>query len=344
MTEPEITTDHVPQPTASLPPPPPPPAATSAPPKRRRGMVVGGIALVMAIVAGALVFVFTRGGSNAEAVPLGLSFTPGQTQTYVIDMTMDGDVEAPLLGSESITMDVSETVTWTVKDVDAEGIATIEVAVTDMSGSVNGIAIPDAGTEVPSIEIRIAPDGRILTAGGMSLGALDQTQGFGFPGMGQMTPLLPDGAVAPGDTWTKEFSQENPFGDGTIDFTATSTYEGTEDLNGTEAAVVTTSYTVPLDFTIDFADVLASMSGASGSTGLSGATGIGDLMDLSITYGGEGAFEMKAWVDTEARQMLKMESTGTFDMTMAFTGVTDVPGLDGDITFTGNFTESIEQR
>ena len=354
MSELETPNEQTGMPAAPLPPPPPqdvtPQMPTSeplptavapepTPPKRGRGMVIGAVALVMALVAGALVFVFTRGGNDAEALPLGLSFTEGQSQTYVIGMTMDGKAEAAMLGSQSIAMDVTETVTWTVTDVDDEGVATIEVAVTDMSGTVNGVAIPDTGAEVPAVEMRIAPDGRVLTAGGMSFGSIDQTQGFGFPGMGQMTPLLPDEAVAPGDSWTKEFSQENPFGEGTIDFSATSTFEGYEDVNGTKAAVVTTSYTVPMDLTLDFEDLLAALSDASGSNGLSGATGIGDLIDASITYGGEGSFDMKAWVDTEAGQMLKMESTGAFDMTIEFSGV---PGVEGAITFDGNFTQSVE--
>jgi hypothetical protein len=259
----------------------------------------------------------------------------------VIGMTMDGTVDAASLGSESLSMDVSETVTWTVTDVDNEGVATIEVAVTYMSGSVNGTELPSTGAEMPTVTMQIAPDGRILTAGGLALGGIEQTQGFGFPGMGQMTPLLPDGEVAPGDSWTKTFTQENPFGGGSLEFTATSTFEGYEDVNGTNAAVVTTSFDVPLDFTIDLADLLQTLAGASGSDGLSGLTGIGDLVDASISYGGQGSIDMKAWVDTEAHQMLKMRSTGDFDMTMEFTGI---PSLDGQIGFNGTFTESIEQR
>jgi hypothetical protein len=56
--------------------------------------------------------------------------------------------------------------------------------------------------------------------------------------MGQLTPLLPDEGemVAVGDSWEKSFSQEFPFGEGTIEFTATSTYERDETVNGREAA------------------------------------------------------------------------------------------------------------
>jgi hypothetical protein len=322
--------------------PPPPGAATPvapAPKRRGSGLTIGILVVVVSVVAGALVFVFTGGGSDAEAVPLGLAFTEGQSETYVMHTTMNGDVKAPTLGSETLDMDMTQTVTWNVVDVAEDGTATIEVDQTDVSGTVNGSEIPSSTISSRPIEMRIASDGRILSAGGLSFADVEQTQGASFPGMGQITPLLPDGPVSPGDSWEKHFSQAFPFGEGTIDFTATSTLEGYEDVDGVHAAKITTEYTVPLDFTLDLGDLLAAMGDSLGVTGPTGAD-LALIAGASIAYGGSGEFSMTAWVDTEAKEMLRSSSTGTFDMTMTFEGV---PGFDGEVTLQGMFTQDVER-
>ncbi len=258
MSDPLATASHL---------PPPPPTivfGTPKPPRRRPAVVAGGIALVLALVAGATVFVLARGNTSAEAQPLALAFTEGQSQSYAIGMTMDGQVSSDLIGDMPMQMAMDEVVSWTVTSVDRDGVATIEMSVDQMSGSMNGTQIPSPAVEMPPIEIRIAPDGRVLSAGGFALGA-EQTQGFGFPGMGQLTPILPDDgvAVAPGDSWDKHFSQEFPYGDGAIEYTATSTYDRNETVNGRDAAVIVTNMTVPMDFTMDFKDLLDAAGGRS---------------------------------------------------------------------------------
>ena len=129
---------------------------------------------------------------------------------------MDAEIASDAFGSQSVSMDVSQVVTWQVTSVDEEGVATIEVTISEMSGSVDGQPIPADIPSVPPVEIEIAPDGRVLSAGGFALGGAGQTQGFGFPGMGQLTPILPDDGeeVSVGDTWEKDFSQDFPFGEG----------------------------------------------------------------------------------------------------------------------------------
>ena len=336
MSDPQLSNPQVP--------PPPPmsaPASSPEPRRRNRGAVVGGIAVVVALIAGALVFFTTQGGDSAEAQPLALRFTQGQSETYAIHQTMDGQVSSDLLGGDTpMQMDVTQVVTWQVTSVDEEGLATIEVSVSEMSGSVNGMEIPSAAASTPPVEFVIAPDGRIVSAGGLALGGAGQTQGFGFPGMGQLTPILPDAgvAVAPGDTWEKEFSQDFPFGEGTIEFTAVSTYERNETVNGREAAVIVTELSVPLDFTLDFQELLDSLGEDLGATG---ATGLDAFADASIAYSGGGDFTQTSWVDLEAEELLRSESTGDFDISMAFGGVA---GFEGAMDFTGSFTQELERR
>lgn len=335
-----MTDEQTPQPTSFPPPPsatvPPPASATQAHAKRRNtGFIVGAVVAVLVVVGGLIAFNLPAGDTgSASAQPLALAFTPGETETFTIHMTMDGQMEAgELLGSQPIVMDVTQTVTWEVVSVDDDGIATVNVTVDEMTGTMNGVEIPDASAGPPT-QMRIAPDGRILSAGGMSFAGAGQTGGASFPGMGQMTPLLPDEPVEPGNSWTKDFSQEVPFGEGTIEFTATSTLERYEDVDGVNAAVITTEFTVPMDFTIDFGELLGAMAGAEGVP--AGATG---FEDATITYGGEGRIRQTAWVDPEAKQMLEMTSSGTFDMTMEFGGLDVFEGQT--IGFTGDFTQDL---
>lgn len=333
--------DHVPSP--QMPPPPSPPDVTvwgRAPRRRPAGVVLWAILAAVVLLGGALAFVLSRGGDSAEAQPLALSFAEGHSETYAIHQTMDGVVDADALGSQSLEMDVTQVVTWRVASVDDGGVATIEVTVSEMSGTVNGVEIPSGSVATLPVEIRVAPDGRVLSAGGLALGGADQMQGFGFPGMGQMTPILPDegDAVAPGDTWDKHFSQKFPFGKGTIEFTATSTYDRNEDVNGVEAAVIVTEMTVPLDFTLDFAKLLSQFGEELGATG---ATGLGELEDATIVYGGEGSFTQTSFLDLGARQLLRTQSAGEFDIAMQFGGI---PGFEGAMAFTGTFTQELERR
>jgi hypothetical protein len=156
--------------------------------------------------------------------------------------------------------------------------------------------------------------------------------------MGQLTPLLPDAGeeVTVGDTWTKEFSQDFPFGDGAIEFTASSTYERNETVNGREAAVIVTDMTVPMDFSLSYAEVLDSLGDEA--FGGSGATGLDQLREVTIAIAGGGAFTQTSSVDLEAQEMLRMQSTGDFDMTMTFAGLA---GFEGDVAFTGTFTQDL---
>ncbi len=323
--------------------PPPPPLEPTAPaPRRRPRLVVGSVAVVLALVAGAGALVLTQGGGSADARPLALSFTPGRSESYAIHMTMQGQITSDLMGDIPMDLGMDEVVTWKVTSVDADGVATVEMTVDEMSATMDGVEMPSAAGATPPVELVIAPDGRILSAGGLALGGAGQTQGFGFPGMGQLTPILPDdgAAVAPGDTWDKHFSQDFPFGHGSIEYTATSTYERNDTVNGRDAAVIATDMTVPMDFTLDFEELLKAMGDELEA---SGATGIDMLSAASMAYSGTGTIRQTSFVDLGANELLKTESTGDFDISMEITGLADL-GLGGAIGFTGTFTQSMERR
>jgi hypothetical protein len=321
--------------------PAPPSEPQPEPPKRRRGVIAAAIALVLVIVAGLAAFAITR-SDTAEAQPLALSFTQGEERTYDVHQTMDAKVSSSLFGDQPLSMDVSQVVGWKVVSVDDAGTATIEVTVSDMSGTLNGSEVPS--TPAPPIEIQIASDGRVLSAGGLSLGGAAQTPGFGFPGMGQLTPILPDDgdAVSVGDTWDKEFSQDFPFGDGTIEFSATSTYVRNENINGREAAVIQTRMTVPIDVTLDLATLLDALGPEI--TGATGAAGLDALGEGSIAYVGRGTFTQTSFVDLAAAEMLKTQSSGDFDISMRFQGIPGLADAPVEMSFAGSFTQGLELR
>jgi hypothetical protein len=297
------------------------------------------VGVVLLLVAGAAVFALTQGDS-AEAQPLSLAFTEGDEQTYEIHQTMDAQISSPLFGDQDLSMDVTQVVGWRVVSVDGSGTATIEVTVSEMSGTLNGQEVPS--TPAPPIEIEIAADGRVLSAGGLTLGGAAQTQGFGFPGMGQLTPILPDDgdAVAVGDTWDKEFSQDFPFGEGTIEFSATSTYARDETVDGREAAVIETEMTVPLDVTLD----LAALVDALGPE-LAGATGSVPLDDLGggkIGYSGGGTLTQTSFVDLAAGELLESQSEGEFEISMRLEGIPGIADAPVEMDFSGTFTQDLE--
>jgi hypothetical protein len=322
--------------------PPPPPEAQQEPrrPARRRWLVPVAIAVAVLLVAGVGWVVLSR-GDTAEAQPLALSFIQGQEQTYEIHMTMDAHMSSDVFGDQPLKMDLGETVTWRVKSVDQDGTATIEVTVTDVSGSLNGEPVPP--TDIPPLEMTIASDGRVLSAGGIAFGGSPDTQGFGFPGMEQLTPILPDPGekVSVGDTWEKTFSQDFPYGDGTVEFTASSTYERNETVDGREAAVIQTKMTVPLDLTIDLSELLKALGPEL--TGTTGAD-LGSLQGASIAYDGRGQLSQTSVVDLQAKELLKTRSNGDFDISLGFKGIPGIGDAPVDIAFTGTFTQSLDVR
>lgn len=319
---------------------PTPPDAVRAP-RRRRAPVVVAAVVVLLLLAGAAVVAVTQGDS-AEAQPLALSFAEGQEQTYAIHQTMEAEISSPLFGSETLSMDVTQVVGWRVVSVDAAGTATIEVTVAEMSGTLNGAEVPS--TPVPPIEIEIAADGRVLSAGGLALGGAAQTQGFGFPGMGQLTPILPDDgdAVSVGDTWDKEFSQDFPLGEGTIEFSASSTYVRNETVDGLEAAVIETEMTVPMDVTLDLATLVEALGPEI--TGATSTGGLDDLGDGKIAYTGGGTLTQTSFVDLAAAELLESQSEGEFEISMSFEGIPGLAEAPVQMDFSGTFTQDLELR
>jgi hypothetical protein len=361
MTEPQFPTGSRPTVSNVSPPSAPPPpsqqslpsapplaagladdASTSASPEppRRRGSIVVAAVVAVALLGGALTYFVLRSGTSApsrQLTALRLAFDRGDETTYDIHISMNGSVDLGALGQQPMDIDIRETVGWKVVDVDDQGVATVRVSVEGISGSTNGQPLP--GTiDGQSMTLRVTRDGQILEANGLSFGSTGGTGLGGFPGMDQVTPILPDHAVAPGDEWDKEFSQSFPFGDGKIEYTAHSTFERYDTVGGVRAAVVRTTYTVPLDFSVDLNE-LAKAFGGSGGSQLPGLGG----KDATIDYGGSGTFTQTSWLDLAGKQVVQTTSNGDFDMTMSFPGLEEQLGT-GDFAMSATFSMQMTRR
>ena len=324
----------------SLPPPPVQDEAweASPPPPRRSGralLLAGVLALALVVGGATWAFVGSREpGASGPPAKLALAFDRGDESTYDIHLTMDGKMEGGQV-SQPLTMNVSESVGWRVVRVASDGTATVRLAVKGLSGSVNGMPVPPDQSQ-RSTTLRVTPTGQIVDANGLSFGSTGASGLGGFPGMDQVTPILPDHAVAPGDSWDKAYSQSMPFGDGKIQYTAHSTFERYEDVGAVRAAVVTTEYTVPLDFSLDLGD-LAKALGGRGDIPVSGGN------DLRITYGGQGSFTQTSWLDLKTRTLVKTSSAGEFDMQITFPGLEAQLGTDG-LSMSAKFTLDMTRR
>jgi len=103
------------------------------------------------VIAGIVGFTVLGGeDESANAQPLALSFTPGQSETYTMQMTMDGTMSAGELlgGDQPITMDVTQVVTWRRRPSRRRRRDDHRHGGRD-ERSVNGIAIPSDASATP---------------------------------------------------------------------------------------------------------------------------------------------------------------------------------------------------
>jgi hypothetical protein len=279
--------------------------------------VIATVVAVVVVVAGALVFVTTRGSGTA----LALSYSEGQQVSWKMSlgenltMTVNGQT-VPLKAS------MSGDAAWRVTTVDQHGTATIEQSFTNVQVTANGQTLT---TDLPTTTFRLTTDGRMLSSTGATIFSGAPGQQF-MGGASQVSALLPTGSVQPGDAWSKHESLT--ILGSNVSFDAHATYVKDEQLGGTTAAVIRTTDTVPMRLTIDLAQV-------AGTFGLSAAQvppGAKAAYDLSV------AGVTTSWVDTDAKRLLKTSGAATVDGTFAITGFPGVPttpfGVKGTVALT----------
>lgn len=292
--------------------------------RRRLGRLVLILGLIVALAVAGLVFLLPR---NGEADALAFRFAKGTVQHYRLQLSLEGSLEGGGV-SQPLEMEMRQTFSMRTRSVDQGGVATVVLDVQDATAVLNGQSIPAPGDF--EIELQIAPDGRILSGGGLSFAA-GGSGGAAVPGADQFAPLLPDGRVSPGDTWTKEFELPFPLGEGTIHYTAENSLLEYEYKDGVRTAVIQSHISAPLDVTLDLSR-LADITGESVPDAAAGA---------KIIYDGQSSFDMVAWVEPDRGELIKEVSTGTFDITLRFEGLPEE--LPGDVLFKGTFRGTLER-
>ena len=273
-------------------------------------------------------------GSTGPATALKLSLKPGADVRYRVNMTTGGTLSAggqkqPISGAINATM------SWHVVSVNRKGLASVEVKMRDFTGTMGGQAIPArAGS---SFRIRVAPDGRVLSSSDLGLGSVGGT-GLQLPGSGQISPLLPDHPVRPGDTWKKDFTQAFPFGAGRLHLTSTNTYLRNETMGGDKAAVIQSTESFPIDFTLDMRELLKLSGRSARSLGLPGGS------NLKLVYKGKATIRSIDWLDIRAGQVVRSEASAWFDMDLLIKGVPadNLPG-GNRVSYTGSMTLEIDR-
>jgi hypothetical protein len=288
------------------------------------------LALVVVLVAAAGVYLFLNRSNSTGGTALALTLSRGQTYGYHMDMSFNGTIK--LAGQAApVTMQFAEDFTWKVESVDSNGVATVTMTVTSLSSTINGKLSPAEGPL--TVEVRVAKDGRILTAGNLAVtGVSNNTEAF--PGTDQFLPLLPDHPVKPGDAWDKTFDQDFPFGTGKIHYVAHNSYLRNENVGGVQAAVIAGTVRIPLDLTIDPAEISKAVGVSADPFAPKGA---------KVLFSGTMDLTQTAWLDIAKHTLLKGSISGTMDMTIELKGVpapAEVP--DGKIGFAGTVTMQIK--
>ncbi|MBI4259058.1 MAG: hypothetical protein HY658_00695 [Actinobacteria bacterium] len=337
--EPSDAADEIAARIEAEPQPPAPPAlpdswAASSRGFRAAGRSRGGrlaLALVLvASLAGGAYVLLNRG--SAGGVAMAMSFEEGQRLGYRMVLDADLDVSAGT-ESESLRMSMRQDMSMEVLGVDAEGIATIRVRLDNAEISTGGLPLPP--TEVPDeveVELRIAPDGRVLESQGLTLAS----GGGGlasFPGTDQFSPLLPDTPVSPGDSWSEDFDQEIPYFDQALHFSVQSSYLRDEEVDGVMAAVIQSHLTVPMDFELDVRELLEGLGGDTSA--------IPPGTDPVFRYEGTMEADDTSWFDVEAGRVLKSFLSADLDITVSMDGLPASAGGFGEARITGTMTVNI---
>jgi hypothetical protein len=273
--------------------------------RRAAGAAVLPIACGWAAIAcaGALV---ACGVVPAQAQTLALAYRSGDRYEYAIHSVVNEAVGASAT-TVPVKFDLTAHETVTVRSVDPSGTADLSITLSavTMKSTTAGVTTTVTGAPLPSVEMKVAVDGRILSVNGSPVGGFAPLSGTGDS---FISAVLPDTPVKPGDTWAKSYDQANPSGSGSIHVTANSKYLRDETLKGTKAAVVETSSSTVIDITID-------MSKLTSGTALpiGGAGGI-----QGITIKGTSTSDVTTWIDPSGHRVVKSHAASRTTGTMSF--------------------------
>lgn len=273
--------------------------------------------------------------NTVSAHTISLAYKAGDSYKYAIHAVLNYQIGIQSVGmTMPLDLDLSAKEAVKVNSVDKSGVADVTLTLTDLTAktTVNGTTNTTT-TATTTVDMKIGPDGHILSVNGNAMGSSASLPGMGSTDSAFISAILPDNAVKPGDTWSKSYDESNPAGStGTFHVTSDNKYVRDEKVANVNTAVVESKINANLDLKFD----MSALSGSGGSslfpTGGSG----GGLQSMSMK--GTVANDVTSWIDSSARHIVKSHSTGTIDATLDFNlapGSTPQPGLNGPITFKG---------
>lgn len=278
-----------------------------------------------------LSFVVLAGcGSFGPTQPhtLSLAFKPGDTFKYHFHSTTRQTATTSGM-TIPVTIETTADEAVKVESMTASGNAQLGITLSKLTvkSSMGGVTNTTTDTGGSTIEVELAPDGRLVSVGGSAIAASSPLLAFTSIGSGLfVAAILPDHAVKPGDTWTKDYDQTTPGDDGAIHIATKSTYLRDESVNGVDSAVVETRSTGTL--AVDTSKSSAQHGGMPG---------------ISI----KGTFEtdVTTWVDPNGRRILKSHSTAKDDATVSLPPSPAPPAPSSPVTsppaFAGSFAGPI---
>ena len=274
------------------------------------------------------------GSIGAQAHTISLGYKAGDTYKYTLHTVLDYKIGAEGFAIP-FNLEMTGKQTITVKSVDSSGTADMTVELGDLSvkTTTNGVTNTTTTGAPTNFEMKVASDGRIVAVNGSSFtnGSLPGVSGTGG---GLVTAILPDHAVKPGDTWTKDYDQANPMGTGAVHMTSKNKYLRDEQVKNVNTSVVQSNIATTIDITID----MSAMGGQGGTPLFPSTGGASGVQGLSMK--GTTTSDVTSWIDSSARRVAKTHSTGKVDatMTLNMTAGGTTPGLTGPITFKGTQT------
>ena len=296
-------------------------------------LVAAGLAVVVVATG---IYVVTRPKKHApvaqvQTTALRLAWKAGDTHRFQFD------IDAAVTGSvKSTSVQLNDKfegiMVWHVVSVDDQGVAHVTINATQVGDTTNGRVIREPDK---TFHVLIGPDGHLLTDPGFGTTGAKGNDGPAMPGVDQILPLLPGAPVPVGHAWKTTFEQTNPYGKGSTEFDATSTLSRFENVNGTNAQVVSTTATLPIDLTIYERTALAG-TGQSPSVVPKGQNPL-------FTFSGKVDFAQTAWLDGATSSLLKSTTTGEIVLNVRVSGVprSELPP-GGVITFAGTLTFHLE--
>jgi hypothetical protein len=309
-----------------------PPVREAEPEPQRRAsglrtvlLIVVPLVLLAAIVAAVI---GGSSGSSSRGTFLSLGFgDKGSTSLYRSQRVMRGYVQVST-GSQS-PFELSMTEMDTVRVAARAGAATkLDLASNDW-GSFNGQTLQPVAIDTSVV---LGSDGRITSGGKIPLTTSQGNIG-GMPGTDLFLPILPDHPVEAGDTW--DVSYRRPFAipdGGALEYQTTNKLVRFDSVAGTRTAVVSTTGRVPLDVTVDLAEVRRLAPDLVNQL----ITSLQLTRQAKFKYRGVVTYQLRSTLDTASHQLLTSRVNGTAHMRVTVSGVAS----SGSFTIDSGLTQA----